>query len=207
MGKDMSSVDSPMGFQVFGPCLRQRLYAVQTAPTINVFHNDLVLHGGTAVATSYGTLPIIEDGAVPDGVADTQKILGVVTSIFDENMLPVNYIAATEAGDSTVAGYVMVADHPDQLFLAQEDGTTNAIDLVDIGQNADVVSATLCAGDTDTGISTQEIASDTVGATAALDVKLHYPHPDDTVGDDTNCHCRWVCSINTHFYDSFNAGL
>ena len=198
MGRDMSSVDSPSGFQVWGECLRERYYAVNTAPTINVCIGDVVMHGGTAVATAkMGTLPIIEDGAVPDGVADTQKLLGVVTAVFDEDMVPVKYIAATEAGDSTVAGYVLVADHPDQLFVVQEDGTTAAIDLADVGQNVDIQSAALCAPNTTTGLSTQEIASDTVAATAALDVKLHFPHPDDTVGDDTNCHCRWICSINT----------
>jgi hypothetical protein len=207
MGKDMASVDNPMGFQVYGECLRQRLYAVTTAPTISVYHGDIVMHGGAALATKFGTLPIIEDGAVPDGVANTQKLLGAVTAVFDENMDPVLYIAAAEAGDSTVAGYVLVADHPDQLFIAQEDGVTNAIDLAEVGQNCDIVSVTLCAGNSNTGISTQEIDSDTAGATAALDVKLHFPHPDDTVGDDTNCHARWIVSINTHFFDGFNAGL
>jgi|GEM_PF-5837066 len=207
MGMDMASVDNPMGFQVWGECLRARLYAVTTAPTINVYHNDIVMHGGAALATKYGTMTIIEDGAVPDGVANTQKLLGSVIAVFDENMDPVKYIAATETGDGTVAGYVMVADHPDQQFVAQEDGTTAAIDLADVGQNADIVSVALCAGTAATGISKQEIASDTVSATAALDIKLHYPHPDDTVGNDTNCHCRWICSINTHFYDGFNAGL
>lgn len=207
MGKDMASVDAPMGFQVYGECLRERLYAVATAPTIHVYHGDIVLHGGTAIATKFGTLPIIEDGAVPDGVADTQKILGAVTAVFDEHMDPVSYIAATEAGDSTVAGYVLVADHPDQLFIAQEDGVTNAIDLAEVGGNADIISVALCAGNTTTGISTQEIDSDTAAATAALDVKLHFPHPDDTVANDTNCHARWIVSINTHFFDGFNAGV
>jgi len=207
MAKDMSSVDNPMGFQVWGECLRQRLYAVTTAPTINVYHGDVVMHGGAALSTAFGTMVIIEDGAVPDGVANTQKLLGAVTAIFNEDMDPVKYIAVDEAGDTTVAGYVMVADHPDQQFVAQEDGTTAAIDLADVGQNADIVSVALCAGSTNTGISTQEIASDTVAATAALDVQLHYPHPDDTVGNDTDCHARWICSINTHFFDSFHAGL
>jgi len=207
MSLDQSATNAPMGFQVYGECLRQRLYAVQTAPTIGVYHGDIVLHGGEALATKFGTLPIIEDGAVPDGVANTQKLLGAVTAIFDENMLPVKRIVPTTAGDSTVAGYVLVADHPNQLFIAQEDGVGNAIDLNEVGQNADIISVTLCEGDANTGISTQEIDSSTAGASAALDVKLHFPHPDDTVADDTNCHARWIVQINTHFYDGFNAGL
>jgi hypothetical protein len=207
MGKDMASVDAPSGFSVYGECLRERLYAVNTEPVIGFYVGDCVMHGGSAVATKFGTIPILEDGAVVDGVANTQKLVGVVTACFDEYMDPVKYIAATEAGDGTVAGFVLVADHPMQLFMCQEDGTTNAIDLDDVGQNVDIVSATNNEGNANTGLSTQELASNTVAATAALDVKLQFPHPDDTVGNDTNCHARWIVSINTHFYDSFNAGL
>jgi len=206
MALDQSSVDSPMGFQVYGECLRERLYAVQTAPVIGVYHGDIVLHGGTALATKFGALPIIEDGAVPDGTANTQKILGAVTAIFDENMLPVKRIVPTTVGDAAVAGYVLVADHPNQLFIAQEDGVTNAIDLDEMGLNADIISVALCAGDAYTGRSKQMIDSDTAAATAALDVKLHFPHPDDTADVDATPYVRWVCQINTHFYDSFNAG-
>ena len=207
MGKDMAGVDYPMGFQIWGECLRQRLYAVTTLPVIGFYHGDIVMHGGAALVTKFGAMVIVEDGAVPDGIANTQKLLGAVTAIFDEDMNPVNYIAAVEAGDTTVAGYLMVADHPNQQFLAQEDGTTEAIDLLDVGENVDIQSVDLCAGSTTTGISTQELASDTVSAAAALDIKLCYPHPDDTIEDNTNCHARWICQINTHFFDSFNAGL
>ena len=206
MGQDMSSVDNPSGFQLYGPCLRQRMYAVQTAPTINVFHGDIVVHGGTALTTAYGSMSIIEDGSVPDDKG-APTYIGAVTAIFDEDMMPVNYILAAEAGDAAVAGYVMVADHPDQLFIAQEDGVTNAITLSEFGYNAEIQSVAVCLGDTNTGISTQEIASVTAAATATLGLKLHYPHPDDTIADDTNCHARWICSINEHFFGTATAGL
>lgn len=197
MGKDMSSVDAPFGFQPWGPVLRQNLYAVETAPVIHVYTNDLVQHSGEAIVTKHGTLPTIADDAVPDSGA---FLVGSVTAVFDENMFPVSHIVATEVGDGTVAGYVMVADHPDQLFVAQEDGDTNAIDLDEVGNNADIVSATICLGNANTGISTQEIDSDTAAATAALDVQLMFPHPDDTVGDDDNPNARWVVRINQHVY-------
>jgi hypothetical protein len=205
MGKDFSSIDAPFGFQPYGPVLRANLYAVATAPTINIYHNDIVRHGGTALATRFGTMPIIEDSAVPDGGA---HLLGSVIAIFDEDMAPVNRIVAAEAGDSTVAGYVMVADHPNQLFIAAEDGVTNAIDLAEVGQNADIISGTLCAGNAYTGISKQEIDSDTAATTAALNVRLIRPHEDDTVADDTNCHARWIVQINEHwFHDVVGLGI
>jgi hypothetical protein len=207
MGKDMASVDAPMGFQVYGNCLRERLYAVATAPTIGFYVGDVVMHGGDALATKWGTLPIVEDGAVVDGVANAEKLLGAVTACFDENMDPCLYIAPLEAGDGTLAGYVLVADHPEQLFIAQEDGATNAIDLDEVGTNVDIVSTTNSVGSNYTGISAQELNSDTAANTAALDVKLHFPHPDDTVGNNTDCHARWIVSINAHFYSGENAGL
>lgn len=207
MGKDMASTDAPSGFQVYGECLRERLYAVTTAPTIGFYVGDVVMHGGAALATKWGTLPIVEDGAVVDGVANAEKLLGAVTACFDENMDPCLYIAVAEVGDGTLAGYVLVADHPAQLFIAQEDGTTNAIDLEDVGENADIQSVTNSVGSNYTGISTQEIASDTVSANAEFDVKLHFPHPDDEVANDTNCHARWIVSINAHFYSGENAGV
>ena len=197
MGKDMSSVDAAFGFAPYGPILRTSFYAVQTAPVINVCPNDLVIHGGTMVSTPFGYMPIIEDSAVPDGNAD---IVGGVLACFDEDMVPIKYIVATDAGNSTIAGYVLVADHPQQLFMAQEDGTTAAIDLADCGMNANIVSATICGPNTDTGISTQEIASDTISATAALNVRCIRPHEDDTPANDINCHCRWIVQINEHHY-------
>ena len=207
MGKDMASTDAPSGFQVYGECLRERLYAVVTAPTIGFYVGDVVMHGGSSVASKWGTLPYVEDGAVVDGVANAEKLLGAVTACFDENMDPCQYIAVAEVGDGTIAGFVLVADHPNQLFIAQEDGGGNAIDLAEVGQNADIVSVTNSVGSNYTGISTQEIDSDTASANAELDVKLHFPHPDDTVANDTDCHARWIVSINAHFYSGENAGL
>ena len=205
MGKDFSSIDAPFGFLPYGPVLRANLYAVQTAPTINIYHNDIVRHGGTGLATKYGVMPIIEDSAVPDGNA---HLLGSVIAIFDEDMVPVKRIVATEVGDGTIAGYVMVADHPQQLFLAAEDGHTNAIELSEIGMNANIISGTLCAGNANTGVGKQEIDSDSAGAGAALNVKLIRPHEDDTVADNTNCHCRWVVQIHEHFFhDVVGAGI
>lgn len=204
MGKDMSATDAPFGFEPYGNVLRQQLYAVNTAPTINVYHNDLVRAGGAVVATPKGTKMIIEDGAVPDG---NPVILGSVMSIFDENMQPLSYIAAGRTGNGTIAGYVMVADHPDQIFLAQEDGDTNAIDLAEGSMNADIISEALCAGDSNTGLSKQQIDSDTAATTAALNVKLIHPHEDDTVATDATPYCRWTCVINEHYYDGTIAGV
>lgn len=203
MGLDMAPTDAAFGFKPWGNVLRAQLYAVNTAPTIHIYHYDLVVAGGAIVSTPHGYMMDIKDDAVPDGEA---AILGSVLGIFDENMDPVNYIAAAEAGNSTIAGYVLVADHPQQMFIAQEDSDGNAIELAEGGMNANVVAATLCAGDTNTGISTMEIDSDSAATTAALQVKLYQPHPDDTPATDTYW-CRWICTVNEHYWGDTIAGV
>ena len=199
MGRDLSAVDAAFGFQPYDKVLRANLYAVATAPTVNIMHFDFVAHGATGVATPIGYLPIIEDGSVPD--SDTH-ILGSVLAVYDENMFPLSYIAPARVGNGTIAGYVLVADHPDQMYIGQEDGEGNAIDLAEMGQNCDIIAGTLCAGDTNTGMSKMELDSDSAAATAALQVRLIKPFEDDTPADDTNHYARWIFTINEHFFNS-----
>ena len=194
--------DNAFGFAVWDELIRANLYAVVTAPTIGIYHNDVVVHGGAHIITKAGgPLAIIEDGAVPDG---NPAILGAVLSVFDENMDPIKNIIPARVGDGTVAGFVLVADSPDQLFVAQEDSAVNAITLAEGGQNANIISAALCAGNTVTGISTQEIDSDSAGTAAALQVKLVRPHPKDTPAAD---YCRYIVQLNEHYYGDTIAGL
>jgi len=204
MGVDYSSTDAAFGFQPYGQMLRAQLYAVITAPTINVCINDIVVHGSTMVSTPVGYLAAIEDGSVPDG---DPQIIGSVIAVFDSDMKHVSYIAPAATGNGTIAGYVMVADHPDQLFLVQEDGDSNAIDLAEAGMNCDLISAALCAPDSNTGLSTQELDSDSAANTEALQFRLLWPHQDDTPADDSNANARWVVRANEHFYAATQAGL
>ena len=197
MGTDFSGTDAAFGFQPYGPVLRANLYAVPTAPTVYIFHNDIVVHGGSGVSTPQGYLPIIEDGSVPDS---DPFILGSVLSVYDENMEPALYITIGEVGNSTIAGYVLVADDPNQLYIAQEDGGANAITASEMGFNCDLVAGTLCAGNTYTGIGKMELDSDSAAASAALQFKLIKPHEDVTIAVDATPYNRWIVMANEHFY-------
>lgn len=206
-----NNYDRAFGFQPYGEVLRARLYSVITDPTINVMIGDAVVAGGVFTLTPHGYMQSIEDGAVPDG---NPGILGAVLACFDEDMDPVKYIAATEAGNSTIAGYVLVADHPDQQFVAREDFGTNAIELAEGSMNCDIVSQTICAGNTKTGLSRQMLDSSTAAETAALQVKLYQPHPndtdlvaDDTPGDSEVEGARFICQFNEHYYGDTIAGI
>jgi hypothetical protein len=122
----------------------------------------------------------------------TRHLLGAVLACFDYRMDPLQYIPAATAGDSTTAGYVLVADHPAQQFVAQTDGalTANSIDL-----NHEITSATLSAPDTRTGMSTQEIAMSGANVTATIPLRLYglaFPTQDVI----SAAGCRMVCQIN-----------
>jgi len=197
--------DKPSGFSVWGKLLRARLYAVQTLPTIHVYHCDAVVHGGLVIATPHGFTNIIADGTVPDGDAG---LLGAVIAVMDHDMNPVSHILKLTVGEGGVAGYIMVADHPDQEFIAQEDCVTAPIALAEGGMNADLIAATICLGDSTTGLSTQEIESDSAATTSTLSLKLHYPHPEDTIPGTLNTnHPRWIVTMNAHYYGDTMAGI
>ena len=60
----MANTDNAFGLKPWGPVLRATMYAVQTAPTIAIYTQDVVKHGANSVSTPlYGYRPIIEDGA------------------------------------------------------------------------------------------------------------------------------------------------
>lgn len=208
----MANTDHAIGFQPYGEVLRARYYAVITAPTINVFVGDAVVAGGVNTLTpKMGYLMAIEDGAVPDGAAG---LLGSVLACFDEDFDPISYIAVGRVGNSTIAGYVLVADHPDQQFVAREDFGDNAIDLAEGSMNCDIISVALCLGNTKTGISTQLLDSSTAAATAALQVKIYSPHPndvllvaDDTPGATADEGARYICQFCEHYYGDTLAGI
>lgn len=202
----MSNYDRAFGFQIYGELLRARYYAVVTNTTINVMMGDMVGTHANHLLTPMGYLPQIYETAVIDGV---DNVLGAVLGIYDEDGFPVPYIAATEAGNTVIAGFVLVADHPEQQYVAREDYNTAAIDIAgDASENTDIVSRTISAGNTATGRSHQMLASNLIAETAALQMKLYGPHPADTdlVGDNTpgtsgEEGCRWICKVNEHFHN------
>ena len=205
MGKDMSQYDNATGFQPYGEVLRANYYVVNTAPVIGFYVGDMVHYttggGSTVLSPVMGYMPIVADDAV---LAAGDFLIGAVLGCYDENMDPVKYIAALEAGDGTIAGHLLIADHPQQLFVAQEDAVGNAITAVEGQCNAEVYPPALNAGNTGTGISKQEIDSSSAANTSTLMLRLLRPHPDD-VAHVNGKWCRYICMINTHAYG--NVGI
>lgn len=199
----MANTDWAFGFLPWQNVLRAQLYTIVTAPTIGFYHGDMVRSGALFVTTPHGYLMAVEDGAVADG---KRNLLGSILAVFDEDMDPVKYIVPSEAGNSVIAGYLLVADHPHQLFVGREDFNGNAIDLTEGGWHADLISVALSAGNTKTGRSTVLIDS-TSAANASAQLQLLFPHPDDsalvaddTPGDTGDEGCRYIVQITEHQY-------
>lgn len=189
----MANSDVPFGFVPWEKTLRQNLYAVPTAPTINISPGDLVWEDlGQIVSAKLGLGIAIYDAAVPTTtLGDALLCLGAVTACFDEDMDPVSYIAAAEAGDATVAGYVLVADHPYQQFLAQADA---AVTTANFELNYEVTSVALCAPDSRTYRSTMEINVSGANVTSTIPIRLvRQAYRTD---DYSAAGCRFVCQIN-----------
>jgi len=189
----MANLDAPFGFVPWEKVLRQNLYAVPTAPTIHVCVGDLVFEDtGNIVSGKLGVGIAVYDAAVPTTtLGDALLCLGAVTACFDEKMDPCNHIDVAEAGDGTVAGYVLVADHPYQQFLAQADA---AITTANFELNYEITSVALCQPDTRTGMSTMEINVSGANVTSTIPIRLvKQPFITD---NPAAAGCRLVCQIN-----------
>ncbi len=206
----MANINWAMGFQPYLKLLCANYYAIVTAPVVNYFHGDIVgLEGAHLTTPKMGYLPQLYDDGVIDGL---DNLIGSILALFDENMDPTQYILAATTGNSTIAGYALVADDPNQFFVAREDFDGNAIDVSEGSLNANLVSETLSLPTVtvrkNAGISSQMIDSDTAAATIALNLKLYGPHPsdgdlvaDDTPGATGDQGARWICKIHEHYYN------
>lgn len=194
-GPDHVLTDAAFGYIPWGPVIRANIYAVVTNNAVAMYRGSVVEASGAALLTpKMGYL----QAAVGEETGADGSIIGAVLAIFDENMEPVKYLAASTTGDGTIAGYVLVADHPDQLYLAQEDGDTSSLAAADIGSNVEAVGTT---GDTDTGVSLQEIDSNSKNTTSTLAFKLVGIHPDDTVypAAAAGGHARFIVKLNSAY--------
>ena len=175
----MANTDYPRGLQPFGPVLRATEYKLAAAYAQDLFIGDPVV----AIATGRD----IELASV----GSTNAIVGAILGIYDENKVPLNYWDTGHSGE----GYVMVADHPDQLFVAQGDGASSYLGEDDCNGNIPMTSG---PGSTVNYRSTWELDdSATAGAEPKEQIRLVRPvdRPDNTVG---SANCDWICFINNH---------
>lgn len=192
----MANVDAAFGFKPYGNVLRVQLYGFATSYGTAVYHGDLVTIDSAGYTTMYG-------GQVA-GVAKAEDgaMIGAVVGLMDYKMDPIMYLPATTVGGGSgdVAGFALVADHPDQIFVAQEDGHSDPLDLADIGLNCQTVGT---GGNTGTGVSTQEIDSSEHATTTTHALKIMNIYEDDT---PSSAYARWIVKINNHCLGNLHTG-
>jgi len=189
----MANTDTPRGFTPFGETLHVGYYAVPTAPTINICVGDIVIEDVTnIISKKLGVGVAVYDAAVvPATTGNDRLVLGAVVGVFDHHMNAIQYLAPGTVGDATVAGYVAVADDPNQQFLAQ---ASTAVATADFELNYEIGSATLSAPDARTGLSTQEITITGANVTDTIPIRLVRQITTDDVASAAGC--RFVCQIN-----------
>ena len=162
----MANTDRPAGFAPFGPLLRQRAYSVDSSNGTAIFINDVVM------AES--------DGNIAPAAVDSEKKLGSA----------INYVAVSTA--TTSAAPAMVSDHPDQEYIAQDDGATTPAQT-DIFMCVDHV---IGAGSTTTLLSGHELGLGSLNASAGKGFVLldHIRREDNDAGA---VNADWRCVLNT----------
>ena len=159
-------------------------YKIPAADGTATFVGDIVKLYGTATAD--GIPQVIQAAA-----GDTLLVGAIVAFEPDPTNLSLTYRTA-----STLRG-CWVADSPDIIFEAQEDGEGATLALVDFGENCDI---TVAAGNTTTGKSGMEIDSSTHGTgTANIRVMRAVQREGNTAASQW---CKIECMINEHAYKS-----
>ena len=197
MGMNMAGTDAPFGFAPWGEVIHSSIYAVVTANAVAMAVGDLVEAVGAALTTAkFGTI----QSCITEEAGAASTIIGAVLALFDHDGLPVNRIPVTTTGDSTVAGYALVADSPDQLYLVAEDGATSSIQVADIGLNADAIS-THAAVAGNNYLSKMELDSNTIANTNTLALKVLGLHPDDAISaaGAAGNHARFIVKVHTPY--------
>ena len=173
----MANLDSPFGFMPIQPILHRQEYRVNQANTYRIGLNDLVIKeaAGTVIQALAG---------------NTNVSCGSVESIVDAQGVPKSYVPAT-CGE---AYKVVVADDPDQLFVAQDDGDTTQFSLNDEGSAVLIIIGNCNIA---TGLSIMELDSSSTGASASngqIRLMRFWPRLDNAIG----ANAKWVCKIHNH---------
>jgi hypothetical protein len=162
----MANPDASFGFRPYqaqgGTPGRIGKYSISSAYNTAIFQGDLVQLSGTG---GYGR------GFVNTTTSNTAQVVGVFAGCeyvaTDGSVVRKNNWVASTATKSGTPIWAYVHDDPNQLFIAQCDGTTV---VTDIGTFCGVVTTN--AGNAVTGISGQEVSTGQASETTLMIVRL-----------------------------------
>lgn len=174
----MANSNRPDGLTPWGPILRiTRYFKDATSAALGV--GDPVIRG--------------TDSSDPNGYPEVVRhvadaaVTGVVIGVEPiRSNLNQRYLAAADIG------YVLVADHPLQKFVVQDNGGATGIVVTNIGQHVDTITAVDCntiTGRSKITLDTEAIAT---GNTWRIEGQA------DMTGNDVGQYCRWIVCPNLH---------
>lgn len=161
------------------------------------------------VPSSYGTNIFPGDPVIPTGTSDANGIPGVqLATAGAGNYLIGSMVGIVNGGmpviavtrdlpvyrQASVSQYILVADDPDLIFLAQEDGLGGAMGVNASMTNVDLISG---SGNTTTGASGWLLDSSTAGTGATKQMRVWRP-ADVPNNDPTLTYAKWYARINLH---------
>lgn len=163
-----------------------RKYMVPAADGTALFVGDLVKLSTTGTDEGFTTVT---------RAAASDAVIGAVVG-FEVDPTNLNTPQYRVASTKRV---VYVADDPNLIFEAQEDGDTDPLETADIGLNVDFIVA---SGSTVTGTSGMQIDSTTHNTTATLPLRLlglaQRPDNENVLSAGGQAYTRWEVKINNH---------
>lgn len=161
-------------------------------PILPILHRQQVRLTATLASALFIGDPVVQAADGTWGIAtagNNNPIGGTIVALFDSTGVPVNTLAS-----GATNGTAVVADDPDQYYVAQDDGDTTQLALVDEGANVELVAGS--GGNTTTGRSSWMIDSSSSGADANGQAKLMRQFP--AIDNEIGAYCRWIIKINRH---------
>lgn len=201
----MANRNAPFGLSPFGYLNgsqwngQARMYCIPSTDSTNAYAiGDPVVLAGSADTKGIPTVTLATAGY---GNAITGVIVGAGGIVYggpgaNPTNLNTTVVPATKAQNY----YVLVADDPNILFVAQEDSVGNNLAATDVGSNIDLV-----AGANSGYLSGWMIDSSTAntGSTRQVQLMQFLQTPDNAIGT----YGRWVVRINNHSYRSGTTGV
>ena len=201
----MANRNAPFGLSPFGylngsPWNGQaRMYCIPSSDATNAYAiGDPVVLAGSADTKGIPTVTLATAGY---GNAVTGVIVGAGGIVYggagaNPTNLNTTVVPVTKAQNY----YVLVADDPNILFVAQEDSVGNNLAATDVGNNIDLVAGTNSGYLSGWMIDS---STDNTGNTRQLQLMQFVQTPDNAIGT----YGRWVVRINNHSYRSGTTGV
>ncbi len=173
----MANIDAPRGFTPINLDWSRVHRYYKSAAVILGVGDPVIRSANSSDPEGYSSVTRATTGAA---------ITGVIVAIEPNATRTTKHLASADTG------YVLVADHPMQEFLVQDNGGASGLIITQIGQHIDSVTA--IDADTTTGRSKYELDTEAVATDNTWVLVRKNDMPDNAVG----ANCDWIVKPNLH---------